>query len=64
MKSPINKPQTPKPSPERGKVVSIDFQGYPEVLASLERVAHEEVRPIEAQILFVIKVYVEKAQAA
>jgi len=64
MKTPPEQPQPSRPGPKPGKVITIDFQAYPEVLASLERVAHNEVRPLEAQILFVIKVYVEKVQAA
>ncbi len=54
---PAGKPLGESKAPEqRGmNAVSIDFQGFPEILAGVKELAAREIRPIDLQIIYILK---------
>ncbi len=48
-------PAAEKDGESKRTSIRVDFGGCPEVLSKLERLAAEEVRPIELQIIYILK---------
>lgn len=54
----IKTPPGPKEAPKSEMaVVQVDFGGYPQILEGLKKMAKEEIRPVELQILYLVKSY-------
>ena len=61
IKSPLKAPETPVQSgPDNG--ILIDFSPYDNILEGIEKLAEEEVRPVELQIIYILKSYLKSQQ--
>ncbi len=44
--------------------VRVDFGGHPEVLTAIQKLAEEEMRPLDLQIIYILKSYSRSSEAA
>jgi len=61
-KTPLKAPKTP-PQINSSNGILVDFSHYDYVLKGIERLAKEEVRPVELQIIYILKSFLKSDQA-
>ncbi len=65
IKRDIKGPQKPPETPVQigsGNDILIDFSSHDHILRSIEKLAEEEVRPVELQIIYILKSYLKSQQ--
>ncbi len=55
----IDKPQQTKPRREPNAALTIDFGKYDHVLTEIRELAEEEMRPVDLQVVYILKNYLE-----
>ena len=51
------KPEKPQQSPDT--TLTIEFKKHPSILREVEKLAEEEVRPVELQVIYILKQYLK-----
>ena len=58
-----DKAQTEKPQQNRNTALTIEFSKHVSVLREVEKLAEEEVRPVDLQVIFILKNYLNNTKA-
>lgn len=58
-----DKAQTEKPQQNRNTALTIEFSKHVSVLREVERLAEEEVRPVNLQVIYILKNYLNSTKA-
>jgi len=53
----LSKPQPERPAKGNGAILTIDFGKYAPILKEIKQLADQEMRPIEMQIIYILKNY-------
>jgi hypothetical protein len=54
---PKARPEKPQQSPDT--TLTIEFKNYSSILREVEKLAEEEVRPVELQVIYILKQYLK-----
>jgi hypothetical protein len=55
------KPEKPSQSPNTA--LTIEFKKHPSILREVEKLAEEEVRPLELQVIYILKQYLKNVNS-
>jgi len=59
-----DKPEPKKPSPRADTSLTIQFGKYDSILRETEKLAEEEMRPVELQVIYMLKNFLDSKQAS